>query len=98
MSRIPRNIYKILFQWKKSGNDYFRLTFDGPASKVVIYSDGAHPHCAPSAATAGCMEADTVAWAAIAGSNAGQTVTVTVDGVTMGDANVYRSASITIGF
>lgn len=97
-TRIPRNIYKILFQWQKAGNDFFRLTFDGPGAKVVVYSDGAHPHCAPSAATNGCMEADTAAWLAIAGSNAGQTVTLTVDGVTMGDANVYRSAAITIGF
>jgi hypothetical protein len=97
-TRIPRNIYKILFQWKKSGNDWFRLTFDGPGAKVVIYSDGAHPECAAMVAVNGCMEANTADWLAIAGSNAGQTVTLTVDGVTLGDANVYRSAPITLGF
>ncbi len=97
-TRIPRNIYKILFQWRKSGNDYFRLVFDGPYSRVVVYSDGVHPQCAASAATSGCAEADTAMWLAIAGSNAGQTVTLTVDGVRTGDANVYRSAPIALGF
>lgn len=98
-TRIPRNIYKILFQWRRSGNDWFRLTFDGPRSRIVVYSDGVHPQCAPATATSGCMETDNAAWQAIAGSNAGELVTLTIDGVRMmGDANVYRSAPITLGF
>jgi hypothetical protein len=97
-TRFPRNIYKVLFQWKRAGHDYFRLTFEGPRSKTVVYTDGKHPTCAAQVATAGCWEADTVAWLAIAGSNAGDTTTVTLDGVSMGDARVYRAPVITIGF
>lgn len=97
-TRIPRNIYKVLFQWRKSGGDFFRLTFDGPGSKVVVYSDGAHPYCQLTAATSGCSEADEAAWLAIAGSNAGGVVTLTIDAVKPGDANVYRSSAITLGF
>jgi hypothetical protein len=96
-TRFPRNIYKILFQWAKGGNDYFRLTFDGPFSRTVVYTDGVHVQC-QAAATSACFEADTAVWQAIAGSNAGATTTVTIEGVSTGDANVYRSASITIGF
>ncbi len=29
-TRFPRNIYKVLFQWKKGSHDQFRLTFTGP--------------------------------------------------------------------
>lgn len=97
-TRFPRNIYKVLFQWKKSGNDYFRLTFDGPGSKTVVYSDGVRAECQASAATSGCMETDSAIWQAIAGSNAGAVATLTIDGVTTGDSNVYRSAPIHIGF
>ncbi len=96
-TRFPRNIYKILFQWKKGGNDFFRLTFDGPYSKTVVYSDGANLQC-QAASTSGCLETDQAIWAAIAGANAGATTTLTIDGVTASDANVYRSASIQLGF
>jgi hypothetical protein len=96
-TRFPRNIYKVLFQWAKGGNDYFRLTFDGPNAKTVVYTDGVHVTC-QAAATSACFEADTNIWLAIAGSNAGLTTTLTIDGVTTNDTNVYRSAAITIGF
>lgn len=97
-TRFPRNIYKVLFQWQRAGHDFFRLTFEGPRSKTVVYTDGKNPTCAAQLTTAGCWEADAAAWLAIAGSNAGDTTTVTVDGVSMGDARVYRAAVITIGF
>ena len=97
-TRFPRNIYKILFQWKKGGNDYFRLTFEGPGSKTLVYSDGVNLQCQASAGTSGCLETDLQVWAAIASSNAGSSATLTIDGVTMGDANVYRSAVIELGF
>ncbi len=97
-TRFPRNIYKILFQWKTGGNDYFRLTFDGPGSKTVVYSDGVNLQCGASAATSGCLEADLPIWTAIAGSNAGSKVTLTIDAVAAADPNVYRSASIQIAF
>ncbi|MBI3186112.1 MAG: PD40 domain-containing protein [Myxococcales bacterium] len=97
-TRFPRNIYKVLFQWRKGGNDWFRLTFEGEFSKTVVYSDGAHPQCAAANPPAGCYEADTQSWLAIAGSNAGGVVTLTVDGVGPGDPKVYRAATIRIGF
>ncbi len=97
-TRFPRNLYKVLFQWKKSGNDYFRLTFTGPGSTTIVYSDGNDPQCAAMASINGCAETDLPTWLAIAGSNAGETVMLTVDGVTTNDANVYRSAAITLGF
>ncbi|MFT3841410.1 MAG: hypothetical protein QM723_30750 [Myxococcaceae bacterium] len=97
-TRFPRNIYKVKFQWRTAGNDFFRLTFTGPFSTTVVYSDGVDAECAAATPPAGCFESDDQVWNAIAGSNAGQTVQVVVDGVKMGDANVYRSAPITIGF
>ena len=97
-TRFPRNIYKVLFQWSRGGNDLFRLTFDGPGSKVTVYSDGRNPICGASLASSACWEADAASWLAIAGSNAGSTVTLTIDGVSMGDARVFRGASITLGF
>ena len=97
-TRFPVNIYKVLFQWRKNGNDYFRLTFDGPGSKTIVYSDGAHTSCTSANPAAGCYESDLAAWQAIAASNAGQTVTVTIDGVAPGDAKHYQSDPIVIGF
>ncbi|MHB8872857.1 MAG: TolB family protein [Myxococcaceae bacterium] len=97
-TRFPRNIYKVLFQWRKSGNDHFRLTFDGPFSRTVVYSDGVNPLCAAAVPAAGCFEADRAVWQAVAGSNAGAATTLTIDGVLTGDANVYRGQSIELGF
>jgi hypothetical protein len=96
-TRFPRNIYKVLFQWQKGGNDYFRLTFEGPYSTTTIYTDGAHPQCA-SATTAACWEADAQAWLAIAGSNAGAATRLVVDGVSPSDSRVYRAPPIELGF
>lgn len=97
-TRFPVNIYKVLFQWRKNGNDYFRITFQGPNAKATVYSDGAHPQCAAATPPAGCYESTLAAWQAIAYSNAGQVVTVTIDGVRSADSNVYRSASIQLAF
>ncbi len=96
-TRFPRNIYKVLFQWQKGGNDFFRLTFEGPYSTTTIYTDGAHPECA-NATSAACWEADAQAWLAIAGSNAGATTRLTVDGVSANDSHVYRAPPIDLGF
>jgi len=97
-TRFPRNIYKQLFQWRKNGGDLFRITFDGPGSMVQVYTDGVHSLCAAANPPAGCWESDVTAWAFIASSNAGRTVTVTIDGVLPSDPNVYRSSSIQIAF
>ena len=95
-TRFPRNIYKVLFQWQRSNQARFRLTFTGPGSTVQVFTDGRNPTCANL--TVGCWEADAPAWLAIAGSNAGAEVQLTVDGVTASGATVYRSAPITLGF
>src|SRR5207237_629343 len=55
--------------------------FTGPGSTVTVYTDGAHPLCAAKTPAAACWEADEAAWTYIAGSNAGATVTWTVDGL-----------------
>jgi hypothetical protein len=97
-TRFPRNIYRTLFQWLSAGYSQFRLTFDGPGTKVVVFTDGKHALCTqPSAA---CWEADESAWSSIAGGNAGQTVRFTVDGLDTSTTppTPRRSAAITIGF
>src|SRR5262245_52013493 len=78
-TRFPRNIYRTLFQWKTAGMTQFRLKFDGPGTRVTVYSDGKHANCA-KATDVGCWEADEEPWFLISSGNAGQTVTVTVDG------------------
>jgi len=99
-TRLPRNIYRTLFQWRTAGMSQFRLTFDGPGAKVTVYTDGVHALCAAKVPAAGCWEADAASWALIAGSNAGQTITVTLDGLdTSGAAPVVRrTKAITLGF
>jgi hypothetical protein len=99
-TRFPRNIYRTLFQWHTQGFTEFRLTFAGPGSTVTVYTDGAHMLCAMKTPAAGCWEADEAAWSFIAGSNAGQTVTWTLDALDRSGATpvVRRAAPITIGF
>jgi len=33
-TRFPRNIYKVLFQWVKKGNNRFRVTFAGNSTHL----------------------------------------------------------------
>jgi hypothetical protein len=98
-TRFPRNIYRTLFQWLNGGYTQFRLTFKGPGTTVTVYTDGVHTQCA-ARRDAACWEADENSWWLIAGGNAGQTVTWTVDGLDASTqpATIRRSASITIGF
>lgn len=103
-TRFPRNIYRTLFQWRTQGFAQFRLIFAGPGATVTVYSDGQHPLCTDKNPAAGCWEADAQSWSLIAGSNAGQTVTMTLDALdTSGDTSgaapvVRRAAPITLGF
>jgi hypothetical protein len=99
-TRFPRNIYRTLFQWRTAGMSEFRLTFEGPGSTVVVFTNGAHMLCMGKTPAAGCWEADESGWASIAGSNAGGTVTFTLDGLDRSGATpvVRRAAPITIGF
>ncbi len=96
-TRFPRNVYKILFQWQKQTNTKFRLTFTGAGSTVQVYTDGSHPLCS-GINNLGCWEADADSWTAIAGSNAGSTVTVEVDGTTAAGGAISASAQENIGF
>jgi hypothetical protein len=98
-TRFPRNIYRTLFQWKAAGMSQFRLKFEGQGTRVTVYTDGKHADCA-KAADAGCWVADEESWFLISYGNAGQTVTVTVDGLdtTTTPATVRRAKTITIGF
>ncbi|GAB4511013.1 MAG: hypothetical protein Tsb0020_28670 [Haliangiales bacterium] len=98
-TRFPRNIYRILFQWQGAGHSEFRLTFAGAGSTVTVYSDGLHPDC-EDADGAGCWEADELAWSYIAGSNAGETVTLTVDALDRSTTppTVRRAQAATLGF
>lgn len=95
-TRFPRNIYKVLFQWQRATHSRFRLTFTGPGSTVQIFTDGRSPACTSLAV--GCWEADVVAWLAIAGSNAGGEVQLTIDGVDAAGGTVFRAPAITLGF
>jgi Tol biopolymer transport system component len=99
-TRFPRNIFGTLFQWRTSGYSQFRLTFTGPFSTVTIYTDGTNTLCANKTPAAGCWAADETTWDYIAGSNAGQTVTWTLDALDTSTTTptVRRAAPITIGF
>jgi hypothetical protein len=99
-TRFPRNIYRTLFQWRTGGYSQFRLTFTGSGSTVVVYTDGSNTLCAGKTPAAGCWEADETAWSYIAGSNAGGTVTWTVDGLDMSTATptIRRSTVVNLGF
>jgi hypothetical protein len=95
-TRFPRNIYKVLFQWRRGGDDFFKLTFAGPNSTTTVWTDGNDPQCA--GLDAGCWQADQTTWTAIAGSNAGAVSQLTVDGVAQGDSHVYEAPPISLGF
>jgi dipeptidyl aminopeptidase/acylaminoacyl peptidase len=99
-TRFPRNLYRTLFQWRTQGFSEFRLTFTGPYSTVTVYTDGVHGLCAGKNPAAGCWEVDEVDWNYIAGSNAGETATWTVDALdkTKMPPVVHGSKPITIGF
>lgn len=95
-TRFPRNIYKVLFQWQRAGHAKFRLTFQGPGGAVTVLTNGRHPTC--TALAVGCWEADVPAWLAIAGSNAGGEVQLSVDGVDSAGGTVFRGPAVTLGF
>lgn len=99
-TRFPRNIYRTLFQWYSQGFSEFRLVFEGPGSKVTVFSDGAHGLCVDANPAAGCWEVDEMTWNYIAGSNAGHTAQWVVDALDTSTQppTVRRSEPIDIGF
>jgi hypothetical protein len=99
-TRFPRNLYRTLFQWRSQGYSEFRLTFDGPNSHVVVFTDGAHGLCATANPAAGCWEVGETVWDFIAGSNAGATAEWTVEALdtSTDPPTIRQSAPITLGF
>jgi hypothetical protein len=92
---FPQNVYKILFQWRKSGLNAFEVKFEGPGVTVNVYTNGINATCTFAATNAGCWEADLGTWTWIASTLAGKTATVTVTGVdTTKPGTVYKSKSI----
>jgi hypothetical protein len=99
-TRIPRNLYRTLFQWTAEGMSEFRITFDGPNANVVVYTDGAHGLCTDANPAAGCWEVNELAWNFIAGSNAGSTADWTVEGLDKSQMPpvIRASAPAVLGF
>lgn len=99
-TRFPRNVYRQLFQWLTTGFTEFRLVFEGPYSKVTVYTLGDDPLCVGKNPAAGCWEAGETAWSYIAGSNAGTTADWVVDALDTSTTppTIRRSAIVEIGF
>ncbi|HUB09802.1 MAG TPA: MXAN_6577-like cysteine-rich protein [Myxococcales bacterium] len=111
-TKFPMNMYGALFEWSvTSGDKYFRLTFKGANGTSVVYTDGKtttdvagnnlnyynSSACTPGSGY-GCWVADATTWQAVAGSNAGGSVTVEVDGTKKAAAAIHTSATITLYF
>jgi hypothetical protein len=97
---FPRNLYRTLFQWRSQGFTEFRLLYEGPSSSVTVYTDGVHGLCSGANPAAGCWEVNELAWTFIAGSNAGESATWTVQALdpTTDPPTIREGAPIDIGF
>jgi len=96
---FPQNVYKVLFQWRPSGNDRFRVNFDSDRLHLALYTDGVHATCAMAGTGLSCFEPDLDVWRFIAGTNPHAAVQVTVDAArSTAPGAYYRSAPITLGF
>jgi hypothetical protein len=96
---FPQNVYKVLFQWRRGGNDRFRVTFESDRSRVMVYTDGSNAACTMAATGLGCFEPTLEIWRYIAGSNPRGTVRVTVDGTLASAPTTYfRSSTLNVGF
>ncbi len=97
---FPQNVYKVLFQWRRgTGNDRFRVTFESDRTRVVVYTDGAHPTCTMAGTGLGCFEPTLEIWRYIAGSNPRGSVRVTVDAASAAaPTTFFRSSTLSVGF
>ncbi|MFO0626922.1 MAG: hypothetical protein U0325_15025 [Polyangiales bacterium] len=96
---FPQNVYNVLFQWRRGGNDRFRVTFESDRARVTVYTDGANAACVRAGTGLGCLEPDLTLWRYIAGSNPRGFVRVTVDGALAASPGTYhRSSTLSIGF
>lgn len=81
---FPQNIDRVLFNWRAAGNKLFMVKFESPTLTLRVYTDGVHPICAKAGTGGACWESDESSWTALAASNAGQSVNVTIQGVDPG--------------
>jgi WD40-like Beta Propeller Repeat len=97
---FPQNVNRVLFQWRPSSNNRFRVTFESDRSRVVVLTDGANATCARAAATGlSCFEPELAVWRYLAASNPHGSVRVTVDGaLSTAPGRYYRSATLSIAF
>ncbi len=96
---FPQNLNRVLFQWRPSGSNRFRVTYESDRSRVVVLTDGAHPTCTMAAAGLSCFEPELAVWRYLAASNPHGSVRVTVDGASStAPGRYYRSATLSIGF
>jgi hypothetical protein len=98
-TRFPRNVFRILFQWRTAGSDLFRLEFSGSRGQVRVYSDGAHVLCARATPPAGCWEAPDDVWSWIASTHAGEEVQLRIAGALRAQPGAYyESAPLRLAF
>lgn len=96
---FPQNLNRVLFQWRPSGSNRFRVTFESDRTRVVVLTDGAHATCASAGAGLSCFEPELAVWRYLAASNPHGSVRVTVDGATStAPGRYYRSATLSIAF
>jgi hypothetical protein len=96
---FPQNVHRVLFQWRPSGNDRFRLNFVSDRLRVSLYTDGVHPTCTMANAGVSCFEPLLEVWRLIAGSNPRGSVQITIDSaLASAPGRYYRSAPLSIGF
>jgi mono/diheme cytochrome c family protein len=98
-TRLPRNVFNLLFQWRKAGSDLFRLEFTGIRGRVRVYTGGAHELCSAAAPPAGCWQAPSDLWSWIASSHAGEEVLLRVGGALRAQPGAwYESAPVRLVF
>lgn len=96
---FPQNVYKVLFQWRRGGNDRFRVNFESDRLRLSLLTDGTHPTCTAAGTGLGCFEPTLEIWRFIAASNPRANVRITVDGaLSTAPGAFYRSAPIEIAF
>lgn len=96
---FPQNLNRVLFQWRPSGSNRFRVTFESDRSRVVVLTDGVHPTCTMAGTNLGCFEPTLAVWRYLAASNPHGSVRITVDGTSSASpGSFYRSSTLTVSF
>ncbi|HKP62580.1 MAG TPA: hypothetical protein VJV78_37855 [Polyangiales bacterium] len=97
---FPQNLHRVLFQWRGKGKPLFQLEFSSPVLKAAAYTDGVHATCTQAQTGGSCWESSVASWTALAGSNAGQTVTLKIRAVDSVSAptTIYESPAYQLHF